>query len=107
MWLLLHAHLRPGQAPKPASCPRTPPCPQALAMLATLAGNAAGCGNTVEKFRIVKVENPKFRAAVWDLPGTAQVRRRSDGGGWPGGVLVPLGGCLQHRVSSTELLWRV
>ncbi|PSC73205.1 pleckstrin homology domain-containing family A member 8-like [Micractinium conductrix] len=45
----------------------------ALATLAKVACNVADCGNSVEKYRAVKVENPKFRAAVWDVPGAAQI----------------------------------
>ena len=63
----------PHTAPPPPH--RSPP--QALATLAKVACNVADCGNSVEKYRAVKVENPKFRAAVWDVPGAAQV-------GWGG-----------------------
>ncbi|KAL4433926.1 hypothetical protein ABPG75_000367 [Micractinium tetrahymenae] len=46
---------------------------KALAVLARLISNVADCGNSVEKFRSVTVENSKFKAAVWDVPGAAQI----------------------------------
>lgn len=45
----------------------------ALAVLARLVCNVADCGNSLERFRSVKVDNPKFRAAVWDVPGASQI----------------------------------
>ncbi|PRW57772.1 UBA UBX kDa [Chlorella sorokiniana] len=46
---------------------------KALAVLAKLVGNVADCGNTIERFRSVKTDNPKFQAAVWDVAGASQI----------------------------------
>ena len=46
---------------------------RALATTATLLENVAACDNSVEKFRVVKVGNPKFKAAVWDVAGAPAV----------------------------------
>jgi hypothetical protein len=48
---------------------------QALTTLARLVCNVADCGNEVERYRSVKVDNAKFAEAVWDVPGASQVRR--------------------------------
>ena len=36
-------------------------------------GNVADCGNSVERYRSVKVANPRFAEAVWDVPGASQI----------------------------------
>ncbi|KAL4855989.1 Importin beta-like SAD2 [Chlorella vulgaris] len=46
---------------------------KALSTLARLVGNVADCSNEVERYRAVKVDNPKFHEAVWQVPGAAQI----------------------------------
>ena len=62
----------------PSACclasPRLPtPCLQALSTLTKLVCNVADCGNSVERYRSVKVGNPRFAEAVWDVPGASQI----------------------------------
>ncbi|KAG1669399.1 hypothetical protein FOA52_004050 [Chlamydomonas sp. UWO 241] len=48
-----------------------------VALLHKLVGNVAGCGNTVAKYRMVKLDNPKLREAAFSLPGAEVLLQRA------------------------------
>lgn len=46
---------------------------RALGTLSKMLTNVAGCNNSVEKYRTVRVQNPAFKAAVYNVPGALAV----------------------------------